>query len=175
VSAIAEARIRPWRPADTQAVADLIVPIQRHEFGIAIALADQPDLLDVPGFYLGGSGGFWVAEADGRIVGTIALKDIGGGDGALRKMFVARDRRGADAGVAASLLQALLTHAVDGGLSRIWLGTTELFQAAHRFYEKHGFRRVEPEALPPAFPRMAVDTRFYRLELTCPPTRPRPR
>ena len=45
------------------------------------------------------------------------------------------------------------------------LGTTEAFRAAHRFYEKSGFRRVESATLPDAFPRMKGDTRFYRLDL----------
>ncbi|HMR33451.1 MAG TPA: GNAT family N-acetyltransferase [Geminicoccaceae bacterium] len=157
--------IRPWRPVDGAAVTELILPIQRQEFGIAITLADQPDLLDVPGFYLGGRGGFWVAEGGGRVVGTIALKDIGGGDAALRKMFVAAEFRGAGAGVARGLLAALLAHARRAGLERIWLGTTGKFLAAHRFYEKHGFTAVDAATLPAAFPRMAVDTRFYRLDL----------
>lgn len=156
---------RPWQPADGAAMAELILSIQRREFGIAITLADQPDLLDVPGFYLGGRGGFWIAESDGHAVGTIALKDIGGGDAALRKMFVAAEHRGAGHGVARTLLETLLAHARQGGLERIWLGTTEKFKAAHRFYEKHGFAPVDAATLPAAFPRMAVDTRFYRLDL----------
>ena len=96
--------VRSWRPGDAAAVAEPIVPIQREEFGVPVTLADQPDLLDVPGLYLGGSGGFWVAGHGGRIVGTIALKDIGGGDDALLKMFVAADCRGAGHGVAAASL-----------------------------------------------------------------------
>ena len=45
------------------------------------------------------------------------------------------------------------------------LGTTDKFLAVHRFYEKNGFRAVPPEDLPPEFPRMAVDTRFYAITL----------
>jgi GNAT superfamily N-acetyltransferase len=157
--------IRPWRPGDEQAVADLIVSIQRQEFGISITLADQPDLLDVPGFYLSGGGGFWVAEAQGRLVGSIALKDIGDGDAALRKMFVAADFRGGAIGVARLLLETLLAHARQSGLQRIWLGTTERYLAAHRFYKKQGFVQIEPAKLPAGFPRMTVDIRFYRLDL----------
>ena len=48
----------------------------------------------------------------------------------------------------------------------ILLGTTEQFQAAHRFYEKHGFTPVPQDDLPPHFPRMRLDTRFYRRHLT---------
>lgn len=44
----------------------------------------------------------------------------------------------------------------------MWLGTTERFLAAHRFYEKNGFVLVDRSALPASFPLMAVDSRFYR-------------
>jgi N-acetylglutamate synthase-like GNAT family acetyltransferase len=157
--------IRPFAPADQPGILDLILGIQRDEYGIAITAADQPDLTDIAGFYLPGAGGFWVAEEDGRIVGTIALKDIGRGQGALRKMFVASSHRGRAAGVARALLDHLLDAAADRGLAQIYLGTTARFLAAHRFYEKNGFALVDADDLPPDFPRMAVDTRFYERKI----------
>ncbi|MNL85650.1 hypothetical protein D3C87_2140380 [compost metagenome] len=60
------------------------------------------------------------------------------------------------------MLERLFTHAQAAGLSEIFLGTTEKFLAAHRFYEKHGFVQVEKAELPEAFLFMKVDTRFYR-------------
>jgi len=73
---------------------------QREEFGLPIALADQPDLEDIPGFYRRGSGDFWVALVGGQAVGTIALLDIGNAQGALRKMLVKAAFRGPERGVA---------------------------------------------------------------------------
>lgn len=160
-----EARIRAFRPGDEQGVIDLILPIQRGEFGLAITAADQPDLHTVPSFYQTGRGAFLVAESGNRIVGTIGIKDIGEGSGALRKMFVAADHRGSGSGLAGRLLHAVLDLARENGLHRIFLGTTDRFLAAHRFYEKHGFAPVPPADLPQSFPRMKVDTRFYRLDL----------
>ena len=55
------------------------------------------------------------------------------------------------------------------GLQEILLGTTDKFLAAHRFYERQGFTAVALADLPASFPRMAVDTRFYRRALTAPP------
>ncbi|ADG09267.1 N-acetyltransferase [Caulobacter segnis] len=156
--------LRPFAPGDEDAVIAVILPIQREEFGVAITAADQPDLADIPGWYQVGAGQFWLAELDGRVVGTIALKDIGGGAVALRKMFVRAEARG-PGGVAQALLDGALAHARAHGVSAIWLGTTDAFKAAHRFYERNGFSLVEIADLPPAFPRMAVDTRFYRLGL----------
>ncbi len=99
------------------------------------------------------------------MVGSIALLDIGEGLGALRKMFVAADHRGAGAGVARRLLSRLLDHARAQHLRTIYLGTTDKFLAAHRFYEKHGFELVDAAMLPASFPRMSVDSRFYRIDL----------
>lgn len=156
-------RVFPFIAAHGDAVARLIVGIQRGEFGIPITLEQQPDLADIPGFYQTAGGGFWVAVDGAGVVGTIALKDIGGGQAALRKMFVAASHRGGGIGVAKTLLGTALDHAGRAGLTEIYLGTTDKFVAAHRFYEKHGFSPVAAEHLPPAFPRMAVDTRFYQL------------
>lgn len=154
--------IRAFKAGDEQGVIDVILPIQREEFGVDITAADQPDLADIRDFYQSGMGGFWIAERDGEIVGTISLKEIGNGEAALRKMFVAAEVRGKEFGVAARLLDALMAHAAAVELKAILLGTTDKFLAAHRFYEKNGFSEIAAEELPANFPRMAVDTKFYR-------------
>jgi N-acetylglutamate synthase-like GNAT family acetyltransferase len=158
-------QIVPHRNEYREQAASLIVGIQKEEFGIPISLAEQPDLLNVEEFYREGKGDFWIAVEGDRVIGTIALKDIGSGQGALRKMFVDRDRRGAGTGVAASLLNHLLVESKRRGFREVILGTTEAFQAAHRFYEKHRFRRIEASDLPSTFPRMVQDTRYYRRSL----------
>ena len=58
-----------------------------------------------------------------------------------------------------------LAHAGEQGLARVFLGTTAKFLAAHRFYEKNGFALIDAADLPESFPRMNVDTRFYRIDL----------
>lgn len=157
--------IEPFRPEFTNEVISLIVGIQHDEFGIDITAADQPDLQVIPAFYQSGSGNFWVARKDGHVVGTIALKDIGDRQAALRKMFVTPDARGKEAGVAQRLLETLIGWSREHVIERVYLGTTDAFQAAHRFYEKNGFIRVPAEHLPPSFPVMRQDTRYYMLAL----------
>jgi GNAT superfamily N-acetyltransferase len=83
---------------------------------------------------------------------------------ALRKMFVAQKYRGHEYGTAKHLLDALITWAASRGLKQIYLGTTDQFLAAHRFYEKNGFSEMGRSELPAAFPVMAVDSKFYRRE-----------
>ncbi len=157
--------IQRFGPEYSHQVEDLIIPIQREEFQIPITYEQQPDLQDIPGFYQKNAGEFWLALHDTHVVGSIALLDIGNCEAALRKMFVAVKYRGKPYNVAQKLLGTLLDHAALSGLRHIYLGTTNKFIAAHCFYEKNGFSRIDPAALPPAFPRMAVDTVFYSLIL----------
>jgi N-acetylglutamate synthase-like GNAT family acetyltransferase len=156
--------IKPWQPADRDEVIVLITGIQRGEFGLPITASDQPDLIDIAQFYRAGGGEFWVARHGGSVVGTIAALKIGEDIAALRKMFVAREHRGAS-GLAASLMQTLVGWAEDRDIRTIFLGTTAVMCAAHRFYERHGFVSIDPRELPASFPRMEVDTRFYRRHL----------
>ncbi|PDT12860.1 GNAT family N-acetyltransferase [Rhizobium sp. M1] len=162
---MAEIEIRPFAEGDADDVLSVILPIQREEFGIDITADAQPDLRVIPDFYQSGKGQFWVAVKDGAIVGTLGLKDIGHNQAALRKMFVAAEVRGREHGVAALLLDRMFAHARDAGLTDIFLGTTDKFVAAHRFYEKNGFTEIAKSALPRAFPLMAVDNKFYRYKL----------
>ena len=157
--------IRSFETGDTAGVTNLIVGIQRGEYGIAITAADQPDLASIPEFYQTGAGNFWVAVAGDEVVGTLGLRDIGDGDVALRKMFVAAPYRGEPHRVAQRLFDAALAWVEEKNVSNIYLGTTSRFLAAHRFYEKNGFALVPRESLPETFPVMTVDTRFYRRSL----------
>jgi N-acetylglutamate synthase-like GNAT family acetyltransferase len=146
------------------AVSELIVSIQRAEFSIDITAEQQPDLQEIPSFYQVKGGNFWVATEQDCVVGSIALLDIGNGQGALRKMFVARDQRGGEQGTAGCLLETLLRWAGDHDFAEIYLGSTPVMARAHRFYEKKGFLEIQKTELPPAFPVMEVDKKFYRLK-----------
>ncbi|MBU0971541.1 MAG: GNAT family N-acetyltransferase [Proteobacteria bacterium] len=150
-----------FAPSYQDRVTNLILFIQQKEFNIPITAKDQPDLGDIPGFYQQGTGNFWMAVSAGKVVGTISLKDIGNCQAALRKMFVHPDFRGKRFGTASALWQVALDWAGTKGISKIFLGTTDKFLAAHRFYEKKGFLPIEKKTLPRQFPLMSVDTKFY--------------
>lgn len=152
--------IQPYEKSYQEAVITHILTIQQDEFQIPITREEQPDLAAIPSIYQQGKGNFWLALDAGRVVGTLGLIDIGQGMVALRKMFVNPAYRGA-AGPAARLWETARNWAEAQGVSRIYLGTTSRFLAAHRFYEKHGFLEIRKAELPPAFPVMAVDSKFY--------------
>lgn len=142
-------------------ILQMILKIQREEYGLRITEKDQPDLADIKNFYMRDSGNFWVAACNGEVAGTISLKNIGSENAVLRKMFVKKEYRGKEKGVSAGLLSRLLDWAKQKGFSSIYLGTTPQFLAAHRFYEKNGFKEISKAELPTNFPLMEVDKKFY--------------
>lgn len=143
-------------------VIQLILNIQNEEFNISISIKDQPDLNCISQVYQNGCGNFWVALDKGKVVGTVALIDIGNGEVALRKMFVDKNYRGREKRVAQVLLDKVFVWCKDKRISAIYLGTTSVYLAAHRFYEKNGFQEITKFALPSAFPLMEVDSKFYK-------------
>src|ERR1700729_3137197 len=92
--------IRRLGNADSGAVAGLVLPIQQLEFGVAITLEAQPDILDIERSFGRDRSGLWGAFVDEQLVGTIGLLDIGpahgmesahsmwSAHGVVRKMFV---------------------------------------------------------------------------------------
>lgn len=159
-------RIIPFERKYEEDVIRLILPIQRVEFGIDISEADQPDLRAIPASYQQGNGNFWLAlaaEAEAeQLAGTVALIDLGAQQVALRKMFVGRAYRGSEFGVSHALLHGLLDWARERHIHEIFLGTTPVMHADHRFYEKNGFVEIAVSQLPANFPIMPVDKKFYQ-------------
>ena len=157
--------ISPIYNNDAQQIVDLILPIQQIEFNVPVTLEDQPDLLDIEQYYHQTGGGFWGAKQGTELVGSIALISIGQQAGALRKMFVKKEFRGKETGVAQQLLDTLLLFCREKAIVEIYLGTVVQLKAAQRFYERNGFVRVRKEDLPSYFPRMETDNIFYHKHL----------
>jgi N-acetylglutamate synthase-like GNAT family acetyltransferase len=160
-----ELQIETYTNQYCTAVQDLILAIQKDEFQIDIDLERQPDLSDIPSFYQTQLGNFWIAKFDEKVIGTIALLDIGNRQTALRKMFVEKIFRGKPFQIGQQLLETLILYARAVKVEEIYLGTTEKFVGAQRFYEKNGFAEIDKHDLPNSFPRMTVDVKFYKLKL----------
>ncbi|MEF2231394.1 MAG: GNAT family N-acetyltransferase [Pseudodesulfovibrio sp.] len=159
-------RILPYDGRDPDPIVTLITDIQIGEFGVDTSAEKQPDLRAIPEYYRQGAGNFWLALEGGELIGTIALKDVGGGVCALRKMFVKQAWRGRERGVAGALMRELLAWAGERGVREIYLGTVDVYHAAHRFYEKSGFAEVARADVPATVPLMDVDVKYYRYRFT---------
>ena len=154
-----------YLPKYQEQVINLILDIQRNEFNVPISLEEQSGLLNIHNFYQNGRGNFWIALDNDTVVGTIALLDMGNHQAALQKFFVCKNYRGKDIGVGQQLLDTLLDWANRQSMKEIYLGTTQVYRAAHRFYEKNGFVEINPVELPNNFPLIKVDTKFYKYDL----------
>ncbi|WP_300602348.1 GNAT family N-acetyltransferase [Niabella sp.] len=158
--------IRELSNAYSGQVIDLILTIQQLEFNVPVTLESQPDLQNIDAFYIKPGGNFWGAFADDILIGTIALIRTPEQTGVIRKMFVKKEYRGTQPGVAHELLHTLIRYCRQQQVETLYLGTVDLLKAAMRFYEKQGFTEIAETALPSFFPKMPVDNRFYSLSLT---------
>lgn len=162
---MANVRIQVYDERYHEQVVDLILHIQRKEFGVPIKRDDQPDLNSISTFYQKGTGNFWVALAEQQVVGTIALIDIGNKQVALRKMFVRDGFRGAPYKTGQLLMDKAFGWMKEKGVDEVILGTLDRFVAAQKFYLRNGFREVKKENLPSNFPAMTLDNRFFVKDL----------
>lgn len=162
---MANVRIEVYDERYHDQVVDLILHIQRNEFGVPITREDQPDLNSINTFYQKGRGNFWVALLEEQVVGTIALIDIGNRQVALRKMFVRDGFRGAPYRTGQLLMDEAFRWMKEKGADEVILGTLDRFVAAQKFYLRNGFREVKKENLPSNFPSMTLDNRFFVKDL----------
>jgi GNAT superfamily N-acetyltransferase len=103
---------------------------------------EVPELRALGSYYAKQGGALWAAEADGAIVGMAGTRPLGAGAWEICKMYVTRAHRGT--GLAQALLAAAEGHAAGRGASVMKLWSDTRFERAHRFYEKHGYRRSGP-------------------------------
>lgn len=114
------------------------------EFGAnhaGTAWAD-PDLGRFSEIYNTEGNKYWVArDTDGKIVGGVGIGRLEGAEGVceLQKMYCLKEARGT--GIAHKLIDTALEYA-KGYYDQCYLETLDNMTAAHRFYEKYGFKRI---------------------------------
>jgi DNA-binding MarR family transcriptional regulator/GNAT superfamily N-acetyltransferase len=85
----------------------------------------------------------WVAERDGRMLGSIFLVDGGNGVARLRLLYVEAEARGL--GIGSALVEALLGFAREAGYAKVTLWTHTVLTSARRIYAAAGFRIASTE------------------------------
>jgi GNAT superfamily N-acetyltransferase len=122
-------------------------------------LTESHDLmiLDDPEGEVINKGGFiWMAEADGKIVGSAGLMKEEEGVYELVKMAVREDYRGN--GIARLLIERCLYKARETGAKKVTLFSNHQLHTAISLYEKYGFRHV-------ALVNSPMETADVRMEL----------
>ena len=156
--------VRPFQPADRDAVVALVLGIQNGEFGLGLAIEDQPQLLDIDAHFLSQGGGFWVAvDTADTVVGSIGLLRETADCAALRSFFIAVPWRGT--GCAQQLYAQLMRFARHAGIRQILLDTPSIAQRAQRFYLRAGFVPITREQLPVPYEYPDRDSVLFLLVL----------
>lgn len=87
--------------------------------------------------------GCWIAELDGRAVGSVTLRDLGGGLARLGHLALRPEARGTGAGW--RLLETVVEAAREAAYERLELMTFRDLVAARELYRRGGFRVLTSE------------------------------
>jgi len=134
-------QIRKICPHDTPRVKQLIHGIMDKEFASAHQAYGGPDLDDPARYYGGPKDVFLVAEKDGAIVGTVAIKEDAPHTALLRRIFLNKAFRGKGYGV--QLLQKALVFCSEHHYQNVTFRGTDTMQAAIQLCLKEGFKEKD--------------------------------
>jgi len=148
-----EVRIVPFEPRHADGFRSLVSDTL-HEFGFEPDPDLDPDLDEPALCYVA----VWVAELNGEVVGSVALRDLGDGGLELKRMYLRQAQRGR--GLGKRLLATALDWARANGAAAVKLDTTGSMKAARALYEAYGFRRVPGEAPRQGQPRLLYELRL---------------
>ena len=153
-AALGEVRIIPYDQSYVDRYRRLVEETLR-EFGFEPDPVMDPDLDDPTTLFAK----TWIAVAQGDVVGSVALRDLGEGALELKRMYLRPGCRGG--GLGKKLLATALDWARSHDARLVKLDTSERMEAARRLYEAHGFRRVPGDA-----PRQGQCRLLYELRLS---------
>lgn len=156
--------IKKFEHDQQKELTDFVLEIQNGEFGLGFKNDEQIDLINTYEFYK--NGGFWVAEVDSVIVGCIGLQQLNSNIGVLRKMFVDKNFRGKESGIAQKLFEHLIIEALKLNFKKILLDTPSIAVASHRFYQRNGFKEIEKSSIPEEYIFPDRNSKIFELDLT---------
>lgn len=159
--------IKPFEPKYESGVISLIERIQEGEFNLPIGDAQRKELHSIPDSFQKNKGNYWIGLFKEKVIGTIAVIDIGHHALELRDVFLDADYRGPITKYAQALLDNVFDWSRSHEIHTIFLGTTLAFTRAHSFYEKNSFREIKREEMPSYCQPMDCDEKFYRYDFKC--------
>ena len=81
-------QVRRFEPKDEERVKQLILSILTREYPFDKSVYENSDLVDIGQVYEGRRDGFYVLEAEGKIVGTVGVKEDSEDTALIRRLFV---------------------------------------------------------------------------------------
>jgi len=144
-------KIRKYKEKDAEQVKKLIGEVLTEFFGKNLII-EWENFKDYAVFY--------IAEDNGKIIGSAALKDEGNKIGKLKRMYIYKEYR--KKGLGQKLLNKILNFAIKNKFDKIVLSTDKRLIAANNFYKKNGFHIIKT----PDFKRDFKDLKKEDLDLT---------
>lgn len=133
--------IRNATDGDGDGLAALITEIFADYDNCHFEPSEMPDLVNPASYYAALGGQMWVAEQDGKIIGSLAIDETTEpGIFELHKVYVAKAARGQGLAWSMYNLATELIESREGHTIKLWTDTR--FVEGHEFYEKIGFERV---------------------------------
>ncbi|MFO0591450.1 MAG: GNAT family N-acetyltransferase [Polyangiaceae bacterium] len=132
--------IREAVDADKDELISLIGGCFDEYEGCVLDMEEMPELLGIATAFREANGRFWVAEIDGRVVGSIGFTP-GKREGyaELRKLYVRKEAR--RFGVGNTLCTLAEEESKRAGYRGMEMWSDTRFQTAHRFYQKRGYEK----------------------------------
>ena len=154
--------VRLATPEDAQAIAEVLhdaFTVHREHYTEEAFAVVTPGTDVILGRFE--EGPMWVAEMDGRVVGTVSLTTEPEGL-YVRSMAVSPDAQGK--GVGHKLLEATDEYAESTEFERIFLYTTYFVPGAKEMYVKHGYKWVRDTSADEWYgtPGLEMDKRIER-------------
>jgi len=141
-------KIREYKCTDHQQLVEMMSTVlAEYKMSLDFQGPDK-DLEDLQNIYFNNKGVFFVAELDGKIIGSVAVSKIDDEKCELRKLYVLKEHREKSFG--RMLLDKAVNFALANGYVEMELEVSEKHKQAIHLYEKRGFVKSE---IPSSCPR----------------------
>lgn len=133
--------LRQYKQQDAEGVKDLILSVLTKEYPFDKQAYSDSDLNQIDMVYGGEKDSFFVMDADGKIVGTVGIKQETRDEALLRRLFVDSNHR--KLGYGTKLLKKAIDFCKEKGYKRIYFRCTDRMINAMRLCLKEGFKEVD--------------------------------
>lgn len=116
-----------------------------NEFSMELDPEFDSDLNDLSTYYGGERDCLLIAEADGEVVGSCAVKEHEPRVGEIRKLYVLNKFRGI--GLGKRLLDGVIDFSKEHNYEKLYLTTDKQFTVASKLYKSRGFKVVKDNNL----------------------------
>ncbi len=134
-------RVRTYEQKDNSDVKNLIISILTKEYPFDKNVYEDSDIGDIAQTYSGKRDGFYVLESEGKIVGTVGIKEESDTTALIRRLFV--DPASRRKGYGALLLDKAIHHCHHNNFKHIVFRTTGKMVQAINLLKKTKFKEVE--------------------------------